>query len=155
MLVGTLFPPSNDSLTYCFVYCKSVTMIGENRQLVTDEPVEFEKQPVEVQDFRRITDHFRGIYGIYLKFIQKILRIPTCNRLDLQTLGSQPIIYVFKILPDHWSVTFINILFGRLPTTQAEQCNDRGEPAVSYKWIGWDWKLTGWSLWLQENYRSF
>jgi hypothetical protein len=25
----------------------------ENRQLVTDEPVEFEKEPVEVQDFRR------------------------------------------------------------------------------------------------------
>ena len=26
------------------------TMIGENRQLVTDEPVRFEKYPVEVQD---------------------------------------------------------------------------------------------------------
>jgi hypothetical protein len=37
-------------------------MIGENRQLATDEPV-------EVQGFRRITDHFRGIYGIYLKLI--------------------------------------------------------------------------------------
>ena len=36
-------------------------MIGENRQLVTDEPVEFDKLPVEVQDFRRITDHFKGI----------------------------------------------------------------------------------------------
>ena len=33
-------------------------MIGENRQLVTDEPVEFEKQPVEVQDCRKLTDHF-------------------------------------------------------------------------------------------------
>ena len=44
-------------------------MIGENRQLVTDELVEFELEPVEVQDFRRITDHFRGIHGIYLKFI--------------------------------------------------------------------------------------
>ena len=38
-------------------------MIGENRQLVTDEMVEFEKLPVEVQDYcRKITDHFRGIY---------------------------------------------------------------------------------------------
>ena len=37
-------------------------MTGENRQLVIDEPVEFEKWLVEVQDFRRITDHFRGIY---------------------------------------------------------------------------------------------
>jgi hypothetical protein len=41
-------------------------MIGENRKLVIDEPVEFEKQPVEVhQDCRKITDHFRGIYRIY------------------------------------------------------------------------------------------
>ena len=35
-------------------------MIGENRQLVTNELVEFEKIPVEVQDCRKITDHFRG-----------------------------------------------------------------------------------------------
>ena len=25
----------------------------ENQQLVTDEPVEFEKQPVEIQDFKK------------------------------------------------------------------------------------------------------
>ena len=35
-------------------------MSGKNRQLVVDEPVEFEKWPVDVQDFRRITDHFGG-----------------------------------------------------------------------------------------------
>ena len=36
-------------------------MIGENQQLVTYEPV-------EVQDCRKITDHFRGIYRrVYLK----------------------------------------------------------------------------------------
>ena len=40
-------------------------MIGENRRLVTNEPVEFEKQPVEVQDSRKLTNHFRGIYRIY------------------------------------------------------------------------------------------
>jgi hypothetical protein len=34
-------------------------MIGENRQLLTGEPVEFEKQLVEVQDCRKITDHFK------------------------------------------------------------------------------------------------
>ena len=44
--------------------CNSLSMIGENRQLVTDEPVEFEKQPVEVQDCSKITDRFRGIYII-------------------------------------------------------------------------------------------
>ena len=40
-------------------------MIGENRQFVTNEPVEFEKQPVEVEDYMKITDHSRGIYRIY------------------------------------------------------------------------------------------
>ena len=28
------------------------------------------------------------------------------------------------------------------------------EPAVSYRWIGWVWEITGWSSSLQENYRS-
>jgi len=46
-------------------------MIGENRQLGTDEPVEFEKQPVEVQDFMNITDHLRRIYRIYPIYIGK------------------------------------------------------------------------------------
>ena len=33
---------------------------GESRPLITDEPDEFQKQPVEVQDFRKISDCFRG-----------------------------------------------------------------------------------------------
>ena len=36
------------------------SMIGENQEVVTDEPVEFEIKPVEVQDCREFTDHFRG-----------------------------------------------------------------------------------------------
>ena len=32
-------------------------LLGKNCRLVTDEPVEFEKLD-EVQDFRRIADHF-------------------------------------------------------------------------------------------------
>ena len=74
-------------------------MIGENRQLVTNEPVELEKQSVEVQDYMKITDHFRGIYKIYLNLIKENQRMSTCNRWDLQTLRSQPIMP--KILPDH------------------------------------------------------
>jgi hypothetical protein len=38
----------------------SVALLGKNQQLVADEPV-------EVGDFRRITDHFRGIYRTYLQ----------------------------------------------------------------------------------------
>ena len=76
-------------------------MIGENRQVVTNELVEFEKEPVEVhQDFREITDRFRGIYRIYPNLIKENRRMSTCNQLDLQTLGSHPIMP--KNLPDHW-----------------------------------------------------
>ena len=42
-----------------------------------NEPVEFEKQPVEVQDWRKITDHFRGIYRIYPNFINENWRMWT------------------------------------------------------------------------------
>jgi hypothetical protein len=50
--------------------CVFAAMIGENGQLVTNEPVEFEKQPVEVHDCMKIIDHFRGIYRrIYLNSI--------------------------------------------------------------------------------------
>jgi hypothetical protein len=45
-------------------------MIGENRQLVADELVEFEKSPVDVQDCRKITDRFREMYGVYPKLIK-------------------------------------------------------------------------------------
>ena len=66
----------------------------ENWQLVTNEPV-------EVQDHMKITDHFKGIYRIYPNFMKENRRMWTCNRLDLQTLGSQPVMP--KNLPDHCS----------------------------------------------------
>jgi len=47
-------------------------MIRENRQLVTDEPVEFEKLAVEVQDCRKlpiILEEF--IEHIYLNLIKE------------------------------------------------------------------------------------
>ena len=68
------------------------TMIRENGQLVTNEPV-------EVENCRKITDRFRIIYRIYPNLIKENRRMSTCNRLDLQTLGSQPIMP--KNLPDH------------------------------------------------------
>ena len=78
----------------------SKTVIVESQQLVTDESVEFEKYPVEVQDCKRITDHFRGIYRIYLNLMKENWRMSTCSWLDLQTLGSQLIMP--KNLLDHW-----------------------------------------------------
>lgn len=40
----------------------SFTMNRENWPLVVDEPIEFENLLVEVQDFRKIMDKFKGIY---------------------------------------------------------------------------------------------
>ena len=75
-------------------------MIGENRQLVTDESVEFEKLPVEVQDCRKITDHFREIYRIYPNQIKGNRRMSTCNRLNSKTLGYR--LVMPKNIPEHW-----------------------------------------------------
>jgi hypothetical protein len=53
--------------------------------VVTNAPIE----PVEVQDFKKITHHLRGISRMYLlSFMKKNQIITTCNRLDLETLGS-------------------------------------------------------------------
>ena len=73
----------------------SKPMTRENRQLVTDEVV-------EVEDCRKITNHFTGIYRLYPNSIKENRRMSTCNRLELQTLGSQPVTTP-KNLPDHWS----------------------------------------------------
>jgi hypothetical protein len=70
-------------------------LIGKNWQLVTNEPVEFEKKLVDVQDFKKITDHFRGFYKINPNLIKEKWRMSTCDRLELQTLGSQPIMQYF------------------------------------------------------------
>ena len=84
--LSTYIPPS--------FFGEAKSMIGENRQLVTNELV-------EVQDRRKITDHFRGIYRIYPKSIKENRGMSTCNWLDLQILGSQPIMP--KNLPDRWA----------------------------------------------------
>ena len=44
---------------------------GVSTSLFSDEPVEFDKTPVEVQDFlRKDTDYCRRIYGICLKLVK-------------------------------------------------------------------------------------
>ena len=58
-------------------------MIGENRQLVTDEPDKFEKYPVEVQDCRKITNYFGGNFRIYSNLVKENRRVSYFNQLDL------------------------------------------------------------------------
>ena len=52
---------------------------------VTDEPTEFEKWLVQVQDFRQIAHHFGGSYSICFTIMKINRKIPTCNWLDLET----------------------------------------------------------------------
>ena len=67
-------------------------MSGKNQRLFADEPV-------EVQDFKKFTDHFRGIYfRTYLKCLT------ACNRLDLESLEPGPTLYAQK-LPSRAMVT--------------------------------------------------
>ena len=40
-------------------------------------------EPVELQAFRKITHHFKGIYRICLKFMKKIRKFTTCNLVGL------------------------------------------------------------------------
>ena len=66
---------------------------GENGPLVIDESAEFEKSPVEVQDFRKCVHHFRGIWRLHLTFLKKTRKMSTRNQLDVETLGSRPIMH--------------------------------------------------------------
>ena len=67
------------------------------------------KPPVEDEVFRRIANHLRWIYRIYLDFIKENQKITTYNWLDLETLGSWPI--VPKDLLGHWCELFYSIIF--------------------------------------------
>ena len=55
-------------------------IIGETKlgpmiqPLVTYELVEFEKEPVIVQDFKKIVDDFKGIYRIYPYYYRRTER---------------------------------------------------------------------------------
>ena len=63
-------------------------MNGENRVLVIDELVAFEKLPVEVQDCRKNYQSFkRNLQSKPQIRIIKNREIATCNQLDLESLG--------------------------------------------------------------------
>ena len=62
----------------------TVAMSGENQQLVTNEPVEFQEKLIEVRDCRKFTDQFLGIYRIYSTLTKENWRMSTCKRLDLK-----------------------------------------------------------------------
>ena len=58
------------------------------KHVCIDEPIEFEEEPLEVQEFKKNSYHFGRILGIHLELRKKNRKIATCNPLDLETLGS-------------------------------------------------------------------
>ena len=57
-------------------------------QHVTNEPVEFEKQPVEVEDIRESTHHFESELENTSQISKENGQMSTYNWLDMETLGS-------------------------------------------------------------------
>ena len=110
-------------------------MIGEKQQLVTDEPVEFEKQPVEIQDCTKIADHFRGIYRICPNSIKESRRRSICSRLDSLNQICPKIFPIIWCGSHHtyrfcWLVsTFVDHVWWRVSLLQgyASRTHDRGD----------------------------
>ena len=94
-------------------------MIRKNRQLVTNEPVEFENWLVEIQDCKKITDHFRGICRIFPNSIKENLRMLTCNRLDFA------------------NTRISNGYAQKSPWSLVQRCPDLVEGCSTLVWLGW------------------
>ena len=52
-------------------------VMNENDVMSHTSPVEFEKEPVEVQDFEKITN--LGIFRTYLRLLKRNHKITSCN----------------------------------------------------------------------------
>ena len=83
-----------------------IRMSGSLKSVTGWEPSVVTDEPVDVQDFMKMTGQFRGICKVYLKLLKKNRKITTFFQfwlrlwLDLETLGSWQI--VPKSLLVHW-----------------------------------------------------
>ena len=75
-------------------------MIGENRQLVKDEAAEFENSRLKFKTAGKLPIILEEFIRIFPSLIKESRTMPTCSRLDLPTVGSQPVMP--KNLPSHW-----------------------------------------------------
>ena len=74
-----------------------VALLEKNQQLITNELA-------KIWDFMIITNHFRGIYRVYLTWIKPDRKMSTSDRLDLESLGSW--LTMSKKLPRHGGQAF-------------------------------------------------
>ena len=83
-----------------------------NCMLVTDDPIEFEKRLVEVEDFMKITPSFERNLENIPQINKRKPKDVTRNQLDLETLRSQSIMpKIPTYQPIHPSISS-SILFG-------------------------------------------
>ena len=82
------------------VFICTKPMIGENRQLVTKEPVEVWEISGWSKTAGKLLIILEKFYRIYPNLIKENRSMSICNRLDLQTLGPQPVIMPRNLL-DH------------------------------------------------------
>ena len=54
---------------------------------IKQKPKDHNLYPVDVQDYKDISHHFKGICEMYLEFTKKNRKITTCNRLMVKTSG--------------------------------------------------------------------
>ena len=82
------------------IWQEPIAGLGKNRRLVIDEPVELEKWPVEVQDFRKSPIILEeSVEYTSNEWQQQNRKMSTCNRLDLESLGFWPTLYAQKLFP--------------------------------------------------------
>ena len=74
--------------TQCFLRTQYPIVLQLSQLLVTNEPLHFDKWLVEIQDFKKITDHLGGNYRTYLKIIKINQNITTCKILTDYSRGT-------------------------------------------------------------------
>ena len=127
--LGSVSPVSNNAIIGLDQYLEQL-MIQQNRQLVTDEPVEFlrNNQLKFIKNTGKLPIILEEMIEYTPNLVKENRRMSTCNRLDLQTLqkdkierqkDSQVHCHLFPTNP---SLFWINT-----------QNNDREELAVSYR----------------------
>ena len=107
-------------------------------------------------DLRRITDRFRRIYRVYLKWMKA-----KPGDVEEPVLSYRWAGWVWEITCwSSWRLQEDYRLFGRIYRIYLwkwvkAKPEDVEEPVISSRWSGWIWEITGWSSWrLQEDYRS-
>jgi hypothetical protein len=137
----------------------------------------------EVQDCRKITDHFRGIRRIHPNFIKEKpedvnmypVGLANTTRISTDCVQKSPrspvvesprslfplqLIPWFRFATEEAKPSQANewrapTLWPVMPKNlPGHRSDSRGDPAVSYRWTRWVWEIIGGSSRLQENYRS-